>query len=106
MTLYPTQLLRNDDGRLEIVWSNGQRRYYRPRQLRKNCPCATCREQREAEEQDKMKSLLRVISPEEAQPLTIARMEPVGHYAYKITFSDGHDTGIYTFDRLWELGEP
>ncbi len=105
MTLYPTHLERQGDGRLDIAWSNGAHRTYRPGALRKACPCATCREQRGAEEQDKMKSLLKVISPEEALPLTIARMEPVGNYAYKIVFSDGHDTGIFTFDRLWELGE-
>jgi DUF971 family protein len=33
-------------------------------------------------------------------------MKPVGNYAYTIAFSDGHDTGIYSFDRLLELGEP
>jgi DUF971 family protein len=33
-------------------------------------------------------------------------MEPVGHYAYSIQFSDGHNTGIYTLDLLRSLGEP
>ena len=32
-------------------------------------------------------------------------MKPVGNYAYSLTFSDGHDTGIYTYDLLRELGE-
>ncbi len=31
-------------------------------------------------------------------------MKPVGNYAYSIEFSDGHDTGIYTFEYLRELG--
>jgi DUF971 family protein len=31
-------------------------------------------------------------------------MEPVGNYAYSIRFSDGHDTGIYTFELLQALG--
>lgn len=104
MNPYPTQLERQSEGRLLIVWSDGQRRLYRPGELRKACPCATCREKRAAEETDKMKSLLKVISPEEARPLTIAGMEPVGNYAYKVIFSDGHDTGIYTFEALRELG--
>ncbi|MEE3220467.1 MAG: gamma-butyrobetaine hydroxylase-like domain-containing protein, partial [Planctomycetota bacterium] len=30
--------------------------------------------------------------------------EPVGNYAYSIKFSDGHDTGIFQFDLLRELG--
>ena len=32
-------------------------------------------------------------------------LEPVGHYGVQPTFSDGHDTGIYTWDYLYQLGE-
>jgi DUF971 family protein len=32
-------------------------------------------------------------------------MRPVGNYAYNIAFSDGHDSGIFTFDHLFQLGE-
>ena len=34
----------------------------------------------------------------------IARLEPVGHYAVRIVFNDGHDTGLYSWDLLHELG--
>ncbi len=34
----------------------------------------------------------------------IERLEPVGHYALKIVFDDGHDTGLYTWNYLYELG--
>jgi DUF971 family protein len=105
MTPYPVHLERREGDRLLVAWSDGQRRVYRPGELRKACPCATCREKRAAEEADKVKSLLKVISPEEARPLGIAHMEPVGNYAYKVIFSDGHDTGIFTFEALRELGE-
>jgi DUF971 family protein len=37
--------------------------------------------------------------------VTITALEPVGHYAVKPTFSDGHDTGIYSWDYLLWLGE-
>ena len=37
--------------------------------------------------------------------MTIASMRPVGTYAYNIAFSDGHDTGLYTFELLSTLGE-
>ena len=33
----------------------------------------------------------------------IARIEPVGHYAVRITFDDGHDSGLYTWSYLREL---
>jgi DUF971 family protein len=36
--------------------------------------------------------------------VTIVALEPVGHYALKPTFSDGHDTGLFTWDYLHELG--
>ncbi|MBM3508681.1 MAG: DUF971 domain-containing protein [Alphaproteobacteria bacterium] len=34
----------------------------------------------------------------------ITALEPVGHYAVRIVFDDGHDTGIYSWDYLYELG--
>jgi len=36
--------------------------------------------------------------------VTISAIEPVGVYAVKFVFSDGHDTGIYSWDYLYELG--
>jgi DUF971 family protein len=36
--------------------------------------------------------------------VTIADVEPVGHYALRPKFSDGHDTGIYSWDYLYDLG--
>jgi len=35
--------------------------------------------------------------------VTIENIEPVGQYAIKLIFSDGHNTGIYTWDYLYEL---
>jgi DUF971 family protein len=49
--------------------------------------------------------MLPVISVEQAQPLRITGMQPVGNYAYAIAFTDGHDTGIYDFALLRALGE-
>lgn len=36
--------------------------------------------------------------------VAITGVEPQGHYAIKLVFSDGHDSGIYTWDYLYELG--
>jgi len=36
--------------------------------------------------------------------VTITNVESVGHYALRPTFSDGHDTGIYSWDYLYDLG--
>ena len=37
--------------------------------------------------------------------VTIASVEPVGHYALRPTFSDGHESGIFSWDYLYDLGE-
>ena len=34
----------------------------------------------------------------------IAALEPVGNYAVRVLFDDGHDTGLYSWDYLYELG--
>lgn len=103
MSAYPTALERTGDGGLHITWSDGYDGQIPLMTLRKACPCATCREKRR-EKQDKP-NLLPILKPEEAQPLSIAAMKPVGSYAYSVAFSDGHDTGIYTFEWLRELCE-
>jgi DUF971 family protein len=36
--------------------------------------------------------------------VTVVSAEPVGHYGLQPTFSDGHSTGIYSWDLLYELG--
>lgn len=37
--------------------------------------------------------------------IEVKGIEPVGSYAVQLTFSDGHDTGLYSWDYLHELGE-
>ena len=101
--LSPTKIELTDDDHLAIDWSDGARRVYSFRELRDACPCATCREKNTAAE-NQPAVLLPVLSPEEARPLKIEGMEPVGGYAYSIAFSDGHNTGIYTLERLRGLG--
>lgn len=101
--LYPTGLSLSPDNRLLIEWSDGQRRTYSIRELRDACPCATCREKRS---QPVDPFALPVLKQVQTEPLSIATMEPLGNYAYAIRFSDGHDTGIFSFDLLGQLGKP
>jgi DUF971 family protein len=92
------------DNTLRITWSDGQARQISVGELRNACPCATCREKRNAPPAPSLS--LPVLSLAEARPLTVQRMQPVGNYAYSIEFSDGHGTGIYTLEFLRELGQP
>ena len=38
------------------------------------------------------------------QDVEITAIEPVGHYAVRLVFDDGHNTGLYTWKYLYELG--
>jgi DUF971 family protein len=102
MTLQPNKLELISPDRLRINWSDGVVREYAVRELRDKCPCATCREQRNAPPPPA--TSLPILSAAETAPLRIAGMNPVGRYAYSIEFSDGHDTGIFTLESLRELG--
>ncbi len=97
----PKALRKDAEGRLVIEWSDGHRSVYAWQHLRDHCPCAGCREERQ-----KPPDPFRILSPQELMPrppLAPVEMTPVGHYAYKITWNDGHDTGIYTLEQLRAL---
>jgi DUF971 family protein len=101
--LRPIVIRREGDDLLYIEWSDGQKGAVSWETLRARCPCATCREER-----TKPPDPFRVLSPREleAGPPRPAAMAPVGYYAYKVVWSDGHDAGIYTLENLRELCEP
>ena len=45
------------------------------------------------------------ITPAGKANVTIAAIEPVGNYAIRISFSDGHDTGLFSWDILHDYGQ-
>jgi DUF971 family protein len=102
MSVRPTKIELAGSDRLRIEWSDGQKREIGVAELRKVCPCATCREERA--KPSAPANPLQVLSLAEARPLKVLGMKPVGNYAYSIAFSDGHDTGIFTLDFLRGLG--
>ncbi len=91
----PAEVSRPAPGRLSIRWSDGHASDYSARDLRFACRCAVCVEEMSG------KALLR---PETIPAfLDLRGVQPTGRYALHIAFSDGHESGIYTFDRLREL---
>jgi DUF971 family protein len=93
-------VVRRDGDRLRIEWSDGLVSLYPWKLLRDNCPCAVCREERQVPPDP-----FRILKSNELVPLAAVAMPRVGHYAYKIVWSDGHDSGIYTLEFLRELGQ-
>src|SRR5437667_11663418 len=107
----PTRLDLKKDEKLQIDWQDGVRSTYSLTLLRSMCPCATCklvREQRDPHDispqpAQKKKPLLTILPGNYAGAITVKHAEPVGNYAMKIEWSDGHDSGN---DSLQYLREP
>ena len=87
--------------RLFIEWIDGRRSDVMLSDLRRQCPCAACRTERD----EQAKNPLRILKYDPgALRVTGARL--VGNYAIQFTWSDGHDTGIFDFRFLHALQEP
>jgi DUF971 family protein len=101
--LRPLVIRREGDDRLYIEWSDGQKSAVTWDTLRARCPCATCREDR-----NKPPDPFHILSDKELRsgPPRPMAMSPVGYYAYKIVWNDGHDAGIFTLENLRELCQP
>ena len=97
--LIPTEMEVERAKGLTIVWGDGKKSFLSVAELRKRCPCATCRKIREDT------NPLKVIQPEKSVPsdVTILSAEEIGNYALGFTFSDGHATGIYDFKYLRKI---
>ena len=92
--------MERDATRLAIVWKDGHRSVYAYDDLRRACPCATCREERGRSEPA---DALRVLPAHALTRAELVGVEWVGWYAFRFRWADGHDTGIYAFDYLRSL---
>jgi len=89
-------LLTSGEG-VAIEWQDGHESHYTFPYLREQCPCATCREhQRKGESVSPGKVITPL--PMYKVPVKALQAEAVGHYAVRFAFSDGHHTGIYSFE--------
>ncbi|HXJ17370.1 MAG TPA: DUF971 domain-containing protein [Candidatus Polarisedimenticolia bacterium] len=88
---------------VEITWSDGHVSRYDFPYLRDHCPCAICNDERMKKVEGKAigdgSDLLPIYKPR----VTAKAATAVGNYAIQIEFSDGHATGIYSFERLREV---
>lgn len=84
--------LRRIDGGIRLSWADGLEAELRTYDLRIACPCAFC--------VDELTGARRLDPASVPQGVELADMQPVGHYAYRLLFGDGHDSGIYTLESL------
>jgi len=81
-----------ENGVLGIEWSDGHKGVYPIRYLRQHCPCAACT--------DEWTNELRIKPDSVPMLIAVKDIEPVGRYGLRFRWSDGHDTGIYSFSLL------
>ena len=93
--MQPKKIFRTNDGRLGFEWNDGTRGTCPVRELRLACPCALCVDEHSGEK----------LLDESTVPadITLVKIQSIGRYAAGLTFSDGHNSGIYPYDKLREL---
>ena len=93
----PTQIVEESESEISIKWSDDSETRFTAVQLRRSCPCAGC-----VDEWTGKKTLQDNAVPED---LTIKHTSIVGRYALNFHFSDGHETGIFSFKYLRDLNQ-
>jgi DUF971 family protein len=85
---------------VEVSWADGHASRYSFPYLRDHCPCAMCNDEREKKAKEGSKAdAFPMFKPK----VTAKSASPVGNYAIQIEFSDGHATGIFSFDHLRQV---
>jgi len=96
----PAHLDLARDRGLTVHWPDGTKSFYPIAYLRRMSPSAEARTLRE----QLAKNPLTVLpNTGDGKPLTATSAELVGNYAVRIRFSDGHDTGLYSWDYLRQI---
>ena len=86
------------EGGLRIAWPDAREVAIPPFQLRDQCPCAGCVEEGTGR---------KILDPATIPPdIRIQDLKGVGNYAVQVFWSDGHSTGIYSWDTLRRASGP
>ncbi len=84
---------------IAIAWEDGEESYISAQKLRANSPSASV-----SGEKDIFGTQYGGESGKDYSQVEIESWTPVGNYAFRFHFSDGHNTGIYSYDYLRKLG--
>ncbi len=96
-TIEPRQISQESNSLLRITWADGRVCQYEAALLRRACPCAQCVDEWTGE---------RTLKPQAiSDEIEISDLNLVGRYALTFRWSDGHETGIYSFQYLRDLCE-
>jgi DUF971 family protein len=93
----PREIMQEGEACLRITWADGRACRFDAPALRRACPCAQCVNEWTGQ---------RMLKPEAvSDEVRIEDVSIVGRYALNFRWSDGHETGIYSFVYLRELCE-
>lgn len=95
--MQPKAINRADEG-IQIEWQDGHLSVFTSEYLRRACPCAVCKEVPE-----RITTGLLPASALGGQKVDILKAQPVGWYALQFTFTDRHETGIYSYEFLRQI---
>ncbi len=95
--LEPLEITQPSKNEIKIRWRDGDESLYNAYELRLACACADC-----VDEVTGSRRVPQEWIKKDVYPLS---MEPVGRYGIKFQWSDGHSTGIYTFERLRAISQ-
>lgn len=107
----PKQIKIFEKNKLQIVWNDGKESRIGLKYVREECPCASCKGEtvllKTYRNPQKGQASLwdRQTKQSSASPemYKIKNIQTVGSYAIQITWGDGHNTGIYTWEYLLQL---
>ncbi len=91
----PVQIVEESDSEISIKWSDESESHFSAAQLRRSCPCAGCIDEWTGKKTLDAASVL--------DDITFEHTSIVGRYALNFHFSDGHETGIFSFKYLKDL---
>jgi DUF971 family protein len=91
--MIPIKISIKDKRFLNIQWDDATESMLALANLRKNCPCANCLKERENQKPNYIPLLSSVH-------LTLKDIKVVGNYAVQLVWQDGHDSGIYSYEKL------
>ena len=98
---------KSEGSGVEIAWRDGHASSWTFQWLRDACPCATCHEEREQSGRAPgvPKPKPQTLLPMYQEPCRPVEVTPVGKYALKFKWNDGHEAGIYSWDYLRRVCE-
>ncbi len=94
----PSKIKIADNKALSILWEDGEETNIPLRNLRRNCPCAICQNEREGENP----GYIPIYGDDE---ISVKDIKLIGGYAINVVWKDDHNEGIYAYELLKRLGK-